>query len=1236
MRSLINNMRCNIKKPKPDGTSLRVYFCILVFGLLGQVPGLGQHYNFKNYSVEEGLAVSQVFTVLQCRQGYLWIGTYGGGLNRFDGQNFITYSIKDGLSDNAIYSLIEDRQGNLWIGTDIGLNKYDGKSFTPYLEKGIVKQKSIRDLFEDQDGDLWFGTYDDGLGRLEVKTNRFSYFTTSQGLAGNQVRGVTPDREGNLLIATSRGLSKYDGTKFVNDSLTENLKGYDVRWVLLDHNGHSWFETDKGIRYFDGKTLKTYTTREGLCYDETLYGIEDSRGYLWFCTKKGVSRFDTKSQTFTNYTTRQGLMDNYVDVMLEDREGNFWFATDKGLSKFSGETFTYFNTTDGLKGDSVWTIWEDDQGVMFLVTEGYVSRYDRRDSSIVNEKMKWDGDYMYPWVKDHRGNFWFGTGKEIFKYNGRVYINLSKEKGLENLNVMSIFEDSRRNLWFGTETQGVKKYDGKTFSPITTEDGLVDNTVHVFLEDRRGNIWIGTDEGISIYNDNNKEFINITTSDWLPNKYVLSMLKDQKNNFWIGTYGAGVIRYTPSQQPGKDMYTKGVIETFTNKDGLVDDEVLLMIIDDSGNLWLGTNKGIGVLDIREFEKTGKKIFKFYGKHEGFLGIECNQNVVYKDSRGNLWFGTVKGAIKYDPKKDKPNPVEPVVHITGVNLFLERKLALSGDLELAHDQNHLTFTYIGISLTVPEKVMYRVKLEGFDTNWSPISRNNFATYSNLPPGQYTFKVKACNNNGVWSKSPGVYRFRIKPPFWMYWWFFLLAAAAIISSIVGFIKIRVRHLKRLQGILEEQIRLRTLELEQEKAKVEQINRELEQRVDERTRKLEIANTQLLRAQKMEAVGTLAGGVAHDLNNVLAGIVGYPELLLGIIPRESSFALIRKYISTMQRSGEKAAAIVQDLLTLARRGVKITDVVNLNKVISEFIESPELEKIFSNNPKLKVETQLDENLLNIFGSSVQLSKVLMNLTSNAAEAVTGEGRLRIATKNQYLDKPVTGYDEITKGDYVMLSVADTGIGISKEDIEHIFEPFYTKKKMGRSGTGLGMAVVWGTVQDHNGYILVQSKEGEGTTVTLYFPATRQTIPVEKESHLSLDQLKGNGESILVVDDVEEQREVTTLMLEQLAYSVNTVSSGESAVDYITNHPVDLVVLDMIMDPGINGLETYKRILKMYPTQKAIIISGYTETRDIKEAQELGAGTYVKKPYDLEKLGTAVKNELKKVRNSKQIQRR
>ncbi|MGD2086841.1 MAG: two-component regulator propeller domain-containing protein [Candidatus Aminicenantes bacterium] len=1213
-------MFCNINKRKPGVTPFLVYFFILIFTLLG--PVFGQHYNFRNYSVEQGLAVSQLFTLVQCRHGYLWIGTYGGGLSRFDGQNFTNYSTKDGLSDNSIYSIIEDRQGNLWLGTDIGLNKYDGKSFTPYPEKDVTKQKSIRVIFEDQAGDIWFGTYEKGLGRLNLKTNRFSYLTTSQGLASNHVSSITPDRQGNLLIGTSRGLSKYDGTRFVNCRLTEGLEGYNVRWVLLDRSGHSWFATNKGIRHFDGNTFTAYTTRDGLCDDQTLYIIEDSSGYLWFATMKGVSRFDSKDQTFSNYTTRQGLMDNYVDAIFEDREGNFWFATDKGLSKFSGKTFTYFNTKDGLKGDSVWTIWEEDQDVMYLVTEGYVSRYDRKESSIVNEEVKWPGGFIYPWYEDRAGNVWFGTGKEIIKYDRQVYTNLSEEKGLEDLHVFSIFEDSRGHMWFGTETQGARKYDDKTFSPITSEDGLVDNTVHVFSEDIRGNIWMGTDEGISIYNDNNKEFINITTSQWLTNKYVLSILKDQKNNFWIGTYGAGVIKYTPAPKPGKDMYTTGVIETFTTSDGLVDDEVLLMIFDDNGNLWLGTNKGIGVLDIIEFEKTGKKIFKFYGKDEGFLGIECNQNAVYKDSKGNLWFGTIKGAIKYDQKEDKPNRVEPAVHITNVKLFFERELGLPGDLELAHHQNHLTFNFIGISLTVPEKVRYQVKLEGFDANWSPISRTNFTTYSNLPAGEYAFKVKACNNEGLWNKEPAVYRFRIKPPFWQTWWFYLSGFLAVIVGLYGIIRVRTHSLKKQKRALEEQVQLRTMELEQ-------LNRELEQRVEERTRKLAAASEKLLHAQKMETIGTLASSIAHDLNNILAGIVNYPEMLLMDMPPDSPHW---HTIFAIRRSGLKAAAIVQDLLTLARRGVTVTEVVSLNRVISEFLPSPECQEILASSPDIRIKTHLEEDAHNIIGSPVHLSKTLMNLVSNAVEAMPHGGQLMIKTQNHYIHRHyhIKGYHEVKEGNYVMLSVSDTGIGMSEKDMKHIFEPFYTKKKMGKSGTGLGMAVVWGTVQDHNGYITVESseKKKKGTTFTLYFPATRLKS-VKGQSQLTMNQLMGNGESILVVDDVEEQREAASMILKKLKYSVHAVDSGEKAIEYLKEQATDLLVLDMIMEPGISGLETYKRVLQIYPGQKTIIVTGYTETKDIKEAQKLGAGTYVKKPYDLEKLGIAVKDELEKIQH-------
>jgi CheY-like chemotaxis protein len=317
------------------------------------------------------------------------------------------------------------------------------------------------------------------------------------------------------------------------------------------------------------------------------------------------------------------------------------------------------------------------------------------------------------------------------------------------------------------------------------------------------------------------------------------------------------------------------------------------------------------------------------------------------------------------------------------------------------------------------------------------------------------------------------------------------------------------------------------------------------------------------------------------------------------------------------------VEDLLTLARRGVVAVEVTNLNQIINSYLNSPECEKLKEFHPDAKIETDLEMYSLNIMGSPVHLSETVMNLVSNAAEAMPDGGNIFISTESKYIDKPIRGYDDIKEGDYVILTITDTGIGISSEDMERIFEPFYTKKVMGRSGTGLGMAVVWGTVKDHKGYIDIESTEGKGTTFTLYFPVTRKEIS-GKEEALPMEEYMGKGESILVVDDVEGQREIASSILKKLGYSVTSVSSGEEAVDYMKDNSVDLLILDMIMDPGIDGLETYKRIIKLHPNQKAIIASGFSETDRVKEAQRLGAGKYIKKPYTLEKIGIAVKNEL------------
>jgi CheY-like chemotaxis protein len=372
-------------------------------------------------------------------------------------------------------------------------------------------------------------------------------------------------------------------------------------------------------------------------------------------------------------------------------------------------------------------------------------------------------------------------------------------------------------------------------------------------------------------------------------------------------------------------------------------------------------------------------------------------------------------------------------------------------------------------------------------------------------------------------------------------------------------------------------------------------------------------------MEALGTLAGGVAHDLNNILGAVIGYPELLLMDLPSDSP---MRETLEKIRRSGQLASAIVQDMLTIARRCVQPRDILDLNETIAAYLVSPEFHKLRDCHPKIQFVSELSNDLMNITGSEVHLSKIIMNLVGNSAEAMPMGGSICLMTRNWYLDMELNAYEKIPEGDYVRLSIMDEGVGIAREDLSRIFEPFYSKKKMGRSGSGLGMTVVWNTVKDHGGYVDIKSREGEGTRFDLYFPATRE----EKKKaggKIVLEDYIGT-ESVLVVDDIPEQLTIAVRMLGKLGYKVAAASGGEEAVAYMRTHTADLMVIDMVMPPGIDGLETYRRIREIHPRQKAIIASGYAESERVNAMQAMGAGAYIRKPYTLEKIGVAVRGEL------------
>lgn len=461
---------------------------------------------------------------------------------------------------------------------------------------------------------------------------------------------------------------------------------------------------------------------------------------------------------------------------------------------------------------------------------------------------------------------------------------------------------------------------------------------------------------------------------------------------------------------------------------------------------------------------------------------------------------------------------------------------------------------------------------------------------------------------------VYNFDVKalltsPTLWATATFYITLSVGVIVFTLGTAQTQVEQLantlERQNGELLKSNMLLRSEMA-ERVRMEEERQQFQERLRE--------------AEKMEAIGTLAGGVAHDLNNILGGIIGYPDLLLEDLPEQSP---LRDTVEAIKKSGIKAAAIVSEMLTLARRKIEVNEVISLNSAILEYCASPEFETLERYHPLVKVETRLFPHLSNIHGSTFHISRVIMNLVSNAAEAIPNAGMITISTENRTVERQECRYDVIQGGKYAVLTVADTGIGMSAEDSAKIFEPFYSKKKMGRSGTGLGMAVVRGTVKDLHGYIDVSSIEGQGTIFTLYFPSTNaELIPTRVLS--TRTELRGRGECIVVVDDVEEQRAMASRILRELGYSVEVFESGEEAIEYLRGASADLLILDMLMDPGIDGLETYKRVTKLHPGQKAIIVTGFAETGRIKEALQLGVGSYLQKPYLVDEIGRAVRAEL------------
>jgi two-component sensor histidine kinase/ligand-binding sensor domain-containing protein len=624
-----------------------------------------------------------------------------------------------------------------------------------------------------------------------------------------------------------------DKDKPIHISKSDGLPSSKVTALIENYQGNIYIGTDKGIvklltGSIDDKKAFEFQPLPINGADISVNSILEDKGKnIWIATAKSGAYILKKDNQFEHITKRNGLLTNSLNELFLDRSGNLWIGTNgAGLIKFGHKAFTYFSGIEGLNNPSIFSIVSDNDNNIWVSTiEDGIYKYNGVESTQYTIKDGLGSNAVRSSVKDKDGALWFATSNGLSKYHNGKFKTYTVSDGLPINNTRALLIDKNGMLWIGTYGAGLVRFkDGKFTTFTTKKDGLSHDYIHTLFEDSKGNIWIGTGNGVTKYNSG--IFTDYKTSKGFCNLYIGSITEDKHGKIWFGTDRC-VVRYD-----GIDF------KPITVEDGLSSGVIYLLHSDKQGNVWVGTNNGIDKISLDSYGQI--KRIKNYKSKQGFKGIECNSRAIYEDKKNNLWIGTVKGLVKYNPTEDKTNVFEPIIHITNVKLFFEdvnwlnytssliKWNNLPDNLVLDHDNNHLTFEFSAINLTFPEGIQYRFKLTPFDKQWYNTINKKFATYSNLPPGNYTFSVIARNEDGLWNQEPATFSFTIKTPFWKEWWVLLLFTIGVFYIIYKISSFKEKQQRKISRELEKKVKERTLQIETQHDEKEILLKEIHHRV------------------------------------------------------------------------------------------------------------------------------------------------------------------------------------------------------------------------------------------------------------------------------------------------------------------------------------------------------------------------------------------------------------------------
>lgn len=1238
-------------------------FCFVLLNL-----AFAESPNFQTISLDEGLSQSGVRSIAQDKTGFLWFAT-SDGLNKYDGYEIQVFRNEKNnpksISSDIISCVFTDSKGNLWVGTrDKGLNLYIAKDETfKHFQKDLENPKSIVSneisrIYEDKRGNLWIATFD-GLSRFNSETEEFYNFEISSERQNyKRIFDVYEDSENTLWVAGLFGLFIFDREadalrKFERvENEIDTFSGDELVFskIFEDSNKNLWLGTlENGIVFWDKKAdffqhFKPKKKDKTIIPAHSVWDLnEDSKGNLLIGTwKAGLVKVNLENLSFENFRRNESdpnsLSDNTIFSILIDHSETIWLGTGLGgvcktnpFQKKFHHIKNEIGNKNSLRNNIVWSFGETLDGRILIGTQGGgLNVLDKKTNEISAFKHNPDnpksisGDVVTAISVSENGGIWVGNSmrglnlldleKGIFEHFARIDGN---ENSLSNNFITNLLAEENGILWIGTSFGGLNKFDTKTnsfkhFTQTEDKNSIQSNRISTLTNSKDGSyLWIGTPVGLYKFDKKTEELelyeSKPNDTKGLSSNEIMSVFEENENLVWVGTYN-GLEKFDTKAKTFKH---------YTTQDGLPNNLIYAILPDDNGNLWLSTNKGLSRFNPKE------ETFRNYDVSDGLQSNEFNGNSAFKSRTGELFFGGVNGFNFFHPDSVRDNPNIPKILISSFKKFdkevkFDEPVQELEEINLSYKDNFVSFGFTALDFTEPQKNQFAYQLEGFNEDWIFCGNERFVNFANLNPGDYIFKVKGSNNDGVWNEEGAEIRLNILPPWWQTIWFRFSIGFTLLGLVFGVYKVRVRNIEKQKEELEVLVNERTAELKKQKELAEKSKNTIEKQAQK-----------LLEMDKIKS--QFFANISHEFRTPLTLIMGPIEEMLRSDSKASS-----KTLKMMKGNSNRLLELINQLLDISKLEsgkmeleVSKVDFGNfLKRVVSSFSS-------FAVQKKVQLDFKTEIENLELWVDKDKIEKVVNNLLSNAFKFTRPNGRIEVRLS--------------TTEDFAKFEVTDTGIGIPKEKMKNIFERFVqVDNTITREfeGSGIGLALTKELVELHEGKISVKSEIGKGSVFTVLLPKKKLEfakmrekfeeietanlledveVKFDKNELLSLTyepKSKVEIPLVLVVEDNDEVREYICNQLMENYKLIEAVDGEDGILKAKTKIP-DLVISDVMM-PKVDGYKLAEELKKDEKTSHIpiIMLTAKASSESKIEGLETGIDDYLTKPFDSQELRVRVKN--------------